>query len=507
MKAVRGLDTLALPAAVVVGAFGLLAIALVSMPLRVVAVIALLAVLAAATFKAVVSWDILLKCVLVVIMFIPIRRYTLPVNLGISLEPYRILVGLLLLAWLASLLVDRRVRLRRSGFEMQLVGYLAAIGLSVAANLGHISSGGLGTDVAKQITFVLSFVLLLFLISSVVSSRAQVDDLLRVLVLSGTVVAISTAVERNTGYNVFNHLDSAIPFLRPDGVLSDDFRNGNFRALGSAQHPIAMGAAFVMLIPIALYLARTRARLRWGAVVATLCTGAVSTFSRTSVLMLIVVAIVFLILRPRETRRYWPALLPVLVVIHFAVPGTLGQLKDSFFPQGGLIADQKTSQGTVGQGRIADIGPALREYSQTPLYGEGFGSREIQFNANGVPVGGAQILDDQWLDVLLETGALGVATLLVLFVVAVKRIGGAARRDRGERGWGLVSITASLCAFGVGMLTYDAFAFIQVTFLFFILLGLGGVLLRTAPSAVGEPAEGVARARRGRGLPAAELGL
>jgi len=37
---------------------------------------------------------------------------------------------------------------------------------------------------------------------------------------------------------------------------------------------------------------------------------------------------------------------------------------------------------------------------------------------------------------------------------------------------------AAILGFGIGMLTYDAFSFIQVTFLFWLLLGIAGALLR-----------------------------
>ncbi len=45
---------------------------------------------------------------ILVILFIPIRRYSLPGNLPFELEPYRLLVALLLVGWGASLLVDPR---------------------------------------------------------------------------------------------------------------------------------------------------------------------------------------------------------------------------------------------------------------------------------------------------------------------------------------------------------------------------------------------------------------
>ena len=50
--------------------------------------------------------------------FIPIKRYGLPGNLPFDLEPYRLLVGLVIAAWFVlALLIDPRVRFRKAGLE------------------------------------------------------------------------------------------------------------------------------------------------------------------------------------------------------------------------------------------------------------------------------------------------------------------------------------------------------------------------------------------------------
>ena len=59
--------------------------------------------------------------------------------------------------------------------------------------------------------------------------------------------------------------------------------------------------------------------------------------------MLTVEGIVFLCLKPAETIKLWPALIPAFAVIHVALPGTIGSLKDAFFPKGGLIAQQSNA--------------------------------------------------------------------------------------------------------------------------------------------------------------------
>ena len=53
-----------------------------------------------------------------------------------------------------------------------------------------------------------------------------------------------------------------------------------------------------------------------------------------------------------------------------------------------------------------------------------------------------------------------------------------------------------MAAYAVGMLTYDAFAFIQVTFLLFLLVGLGSVAMQADPTEAAPVAESVSFRRR-----------
>jgi hypothetical protein len=194
--------------------------------------------------------------------------------------------------------------------------------------------------------------------------------------------------------------------------------------------------------------------------------------------MLLVVIVVFLWLRPRETKRLWPAVIPVLIAVHIAVPGALGTLRASFFPSGGLVKEQSTvvrGNELRANGRLAKIGPALKQWEEKPLVGIGAGTRVVGFQ---VKFNNAFILDDQWLGTLLDVGALGVGAYLWLFFRAVRRSARAAKKDETARGWLLTGLAASIAAFGVGMITFDAFSFIQVTFLFWIMLSLSAVLLR-----------------------------
>jgi hypothetical protein len=488
-----------LPGVVLAGAVGFLAVAVVTgTSIRSVAALTVLATIAARVRPAYIAWPKLIAALVLIILFIPIRRYALPVTLPFQLEPYRIFVFLLVLVWVGSLLVDPRVRARRTGFEGPLLLIVGASMASIVANPWRVSQ--LSSEVNKKLMFFLSFLLILYVTTSVIRRLDNIELLIKTLVVGGAVVAAFAIVEARTGFNVFNHLARVFPLLRPEqdpSLMGPDMKRfgaATTRVFASAQHPIALSAALVMLTPLAVYLARRYRQRRWLACTLLLGVAVASTVSRTGITMLIVVVLVFLWLRPTETRRMWPALIPALLCIHFVLPGTLGSLKQAFLPRGGIVAEQKSAAGTSGSGRIADLRPALRQWKLQPLVGQGYGTRVV--NAS-TPTPGplANILDDQWLGTLLETGAVGVFGWLWLFTRSIRRFGKEAKRDDSDRGWLLASIAAGLAAYAIGMLTYDSFSFIQVTFLLFIFLGLGSALMAEPPMprAVLEP-----RPRRGR---------
>jgi hypothetical protein len=177
--------------------------------------------------------------------------------------------------------------------------------------------------------------------------------------------------------------------------------------------------------------------------------------------------------------------------VHFLAPGALGGLKSSFFPEGGLLAEQQSAHSATSSNRLADAGPALREWWQRPYAGYGFGTR-ITEPAN--PKNNALILDDQWLGLLLEVGLAGALAFLWLMLRTVRRLGTAARGDPTEHGWLLAGLAAAILSLGIGMITFDAFGFSQVTFLLFVMIGLSVPAIRLAETPdPRQPLAGVAR--------------
>lgn len=451
---------------------------------RFVAPVAAVAVAGTILVPRLVAWRAMLALIVLVILFIPIKRYELPAALPIRLEPYRLVVAVVVLAWLSSALIDRRVRLRRTHvIDLPLFLFLCTAVGSDVVNSARVTT--VAPDVVKALLFFASFVAMIFLVVSLVRSFEDIDFIVRVLTASGAIVAVFALIESRTGYNVFAHLSQVVPILRDTGGGAVIQRGSRLRVYGSAEHPIALGAAFAMLVPLALYRAISFRQARWWVAMAILLMGVFATVSRTAVLMLLVIVLAFVWLRTREMKRVWPLALPLLVAVHFLLPGAIGTFKASFFPTGGLVAQQADAQ--VGSGRIATLGPALhREFSPNPILGEGFGTRIVTADSV-VTVPNAPILDDQWLGTLIETGIVGVAALAWLFVRFVRRLGRAAKHDRSPRGWLLAGIAASVAAYAESMFTYDALGFIQVTFLLFIFLGLGSAALALPTN--GEPSD------------------
>ena len=433
---------------------------------------------AAVTHSFFLRWDVLLIGLVVVIMFIPIGRYTLPGSLPFQLEPYRVIVAAIGVIWIMCLLIQSDTRWRPSGFGGPLALIAVAVVLSDGVNGVRIHDLGVTTEVIKGLTYFASYLLVMVLVANVVRSESDIDAVLKALVGCGAFVAVATIVESRSGFNPFNLIHWVLPILSFDaaGVPSSlEARGGEFRALASAQHPIALGAVLALLIPPAIYLARRFGGARWWIACGALALGVLATVARTATLMLIVEVLVLLALKPRTMIRLWPWALPFLVVVHIAAPGTLGSLKTSFFPKGGLVAEQQAGAGTYGSNRLADLGPGLQEFKRQPYFGQGFGTRITEKRH---PKYNAPILDNNWLAWMLEVGLLGCIGLLWLFGRAVRRLGKAARRDPTERGWLYAGLAASVLAFAIGIATFDALAFAQVTFVLFVLLGLSGAALR-----------------------------
>jgi hypothetical protein len=431
-----------------------------------------LGLVAFAAHRYVLRWHALAVAVVLCLLLIPIGRYDFPVTLPFNMEPYRALVMVVALLWLASLLGQPGTTWRRTGMFLPLFAVAVTIIVSVGFNIDRLSLPGVQGSVVKQVSMFASFIFVLLFMATVIETRDQLHAVIKALVAGGAVVSFFSLVQYHSGFNLFDHLDKILPILRlvPGGIPDHiEARGGGARIYGSAPHPIALSAALVMLLPLGIYLARAFGGRVWISATALIAIASMATVARTGSVMLMVTLVTYLVLRPRPLLKLWPWVLPFLVVTHFAAPEAIGGLKSAFFPSGGLVAEQQTQGGMTSSNRLADIGPTLTEWSRKPAFGQGFGTR---ITAPRDPNLNAAILDDQWLATLLETGLFGFLSVLWLTVSSIRRTGSAARGDPSDFGWLLVGLTATMAGFAVGAVTFDAFSFFQCTFLMFAVMGI-----------------------------------
>ena len=167
-------------------------------------------------------------------------------------------------AWIVGILTGTR-GVSAAGLGKPLV-LLAAVGrLSILANATALSNAGLETQAIKSLTYFLSFLAAYLLVCSTLDSLPGVELVVRALVLGAAAIAIAAVYESRTHYDVFDHLHKWFAFFEPTRAIKESARRGGrLRVRASAQHPIALGVALTMAMPLAAYLA-TRARSQAGA--------------------------------------------------------------------------------------------------------------------------------------------------------------------------------------------------------------------------------------------------
>jgi hypothetical protein len=429
------------------------------------------------------GWRTLIVVVAAALLFVPVRQIVIQMDFIVDPEVYRLALLGVLGVWVVGLLVDPAVRLRSTRFDWPLATLYTAVLLSIVVNPGLVNL--YQANVIKALFLFTSFLLFYYLVASVLTTRADVELMVRILVAATTALAGFAVVESVTDSNAFVNLGHLpfVEYIPPLDVGGEVERFGANRVSASSEHPIALGALFALIVPLSIYLARS-ARL-WLFSTALLLVGVGATVSRTPVIMLVVAFVVYLVFRPIQTVRFLPALPIVFIASLLLVPSLVRPTIDAFFPSGGLVGSQANELNEGGArtvGRLADIKLTVPDIEASPVVGHGIGTRVIDpfATARYLPDGRyGGILDNQWLASLLEIGFLGIGALLWLMVRAARSLMAENRRRHGADPLLAASFAASILSFGVGMLFFDAFAFTQVTFMFFFVLALTAVFLRS----------------------------
>lgn len=499
MEASQGVRPRPLPIVVLVGAGGLaLAAGAVAggdaIAFGVAGFFAAMVLALGQTAWPVVTWQNALLLFIGVLWFVPIKLYRLPVDLPFHLELYRVLILLLVMGFVVSSLTSGR-SVESLGAGKPLFVLTAAALTTQILNAQSIDIPGNEGQALKSLSLFLSLVLVFLLFASTVDSFRQIETLVIALVAGGAIVAVAALYEGHSFYNVFDQLARWVPLFERNEREVLALRGGRLRVHASAQHPIALGAALMMLLPLAMYLvSRAKTRMQsgvWVGAMVLIAAGAAATVSRTTVAMGVAMLVVAWNVRKQALLRLVPLFLVMPIIVHAAAPGAIGGILKSFQgPQGdSLVESLQSRSGESGSGRLADVEPALDLWSRSPIVGVGIDNPEIASSGTdltstpGQTVAVPIIFDNQYLHTLVTLGLLGIIGIVWFVWGTVLRTARAARRLVGPEGDFVAACSVACAGYGASMLFFDSIAFIQVTLLLFITaaLALKTLALRPPP--------------------------
>ena len=299
-----------------------------------------------------------------------------------------------------------------------------------------------------------------------IPSMARLKTLLGRVVFGATAMASFAIVQFFTGlsasqYIVIPGLTTQTPFT---DLLTRDQLN---RPSATAIDPIELAVVLAVCLVIAVHRARFapdgRRGRRW-VQVAIIAIALPMTVSRTGIVALVVAGIVLLPTWPKWDRRAaYVAGLAGTAFLFATKPGLLGEFRSLFLQVG---------SDTSSASRTGAFSSSLPFIMQHPWLGRGFGTflPATYF-----------FTDDQFLLTLIETGIIGLAALLGLFITGwltarrVRRISTNPEiRDLGQ------TMAATVAIAAVSFATLDELSFAIAASLTFLIIGCTGALWRLA---------------------------
>jgi O-antigen ligase len=398
----------------------------------------------------------LLSLLFFVLFAIPSRLIFAP--LGASGTPAQVLSLGLGTWWAAIKLAGGDQDPRRSDvIRRAMLLFVAAIMISyLTAATRPISSAEL-RQADTGLVLALGWLGLLLFTGSGLTSMAALNTTLRRLVLSGGLLASLGILQFVTKRAFTNYIQ--IPGLATNNTLvSVVGRGGLTRPAGTALHPIEFGAVLTMTLPIALHFAmhdRTRNVFRRWFPVAVIAVAVPISISRSAIVSTVVVLAVLLPSWSRSARRLaYVSLIGLLGLLFVTVPGLLGTLAGLFT---GISGDSSA------QSRTDSYALAAAFISRRPVFGRGF----LTFLPS------YRILDNQYLGLAIETGIVGVAALLILFICGIGVGRAIRRRDNCTAATSSLanSLAASVASAAASFALFDAFSFPMAATLIFFMLG------------------------------------
>lgn len=406
---------------------------------------------------------IVLSVLVVVLVGVPSELIVAP--LGAAGTPAQILGISLLLWWAVSRLVPRGPVIEGIGpVKWLLLAFVVGILVSYAHGTGQPLSSEERSSADRSILTLIAWCGITLAVHDGLGSRRRLDRLLKLLSLGVVGIALLGMVQFFLGIDIA-HLFS-IPGLTSNHAFGDLVQRADFRRVsGTTIHPIEFGVVLSMVLPLLIHFAihtRGPERAAWWVGTALVAFALPMSVARTAMLGGAVAVAVAFWGWPTRVKLWVLAFIPPgLFAMSVAVPGLLGTIR-------GLFLNASTDPSTTG--RLEDYDAVWFYFTQTPWTGRGIGTFIPSLY---------RTLDNQYLGSLVETGLVGLLTLIALLggggfaaLVVRRRLTSAADRNLA------ISLAAGLAVPFFSFATFDGLAFPMCAGITFLLLGAVGSLWR-----------------------------
>jgi lipopolysaccharide exporter len=323
-------------------------------------------------------------------------------SVGADGYPAALVAYLLFVIWLAGTMLGQHNPFAYRYPTRITLALLWIVSLASYALINH------GLLTGTQVTAANRWFMQLLGMSAVVLVAAEglptledVRRVLRALIWGGAVCGVVAALQFKSHLDLTSFIK--IPGFTTNSAAAIDAmivaRGEQSRVPGTGIDPIEMGVAMSMLLALAIYMMiYDTSRPKWQRVVPTiLITVAVAASVSRSAVIAVVIACGGLIISFPPTRRLKGlATIPIaLGVIALAAPGLIGTLVNFFVA---APTDPSITHRTNNYPYV------LQLVKEAPWLGQGGGTYVPAFSAN--------VLDNEYLSIVIELGVLGLAALI-----------------------------------------------------------------------------------------------
>ncbi|PYI68360.1 polymerase [Arthrobacter livingstonensis] len=304
---------------------------------------------------------------------------------------------------------------------------------------------------------------LILVITEAVKSMNDAMEVVRIILLGAFFCSIVAVIQFFLRINPMEWIQAVMPGFTDNGGATP-FQNRGFmvRVAGSTFHSIELAVVSAILLPLSIWRGifdkTGRKWFHWTGT-ALLIFAVASTVSRSGILALVIAVGIFIPFLPLNARRWALVVAPIaLCGLFLAIPGLISTLTSSFTAGD---SDPSITTRTDNYPRVA------RMFVNHPWVGTGPGTY--------LPDNALYILDNQYLNVVVSMGAIGLVCIVVYLMFPGLTSVLAARAAKGESLRSLVGALAGGCvAAGICSLTFDSLAFPTFAMVYPVLVGLGG---------------------------------